>query len=109
MTRRPTDAERIDSAVSAVLEGRTVALPPAFAGELAAARVLRAELHAVPAAASFEEALTRRLVDSTLRSSGPWIGGFVRQHQRLILTGALGSVVLSTAGAAVLAWRLVHR
>jgi hypothetical protein len=37
------------------------------------------------------------------------VTGFARQHARLLVTGAVGSVVVSTAGAAVVAWRLVHR
>jgi hypothetical protein len=109
MTHRPTDAERIDQAVSAVLEGRAVALPPTLASELAAARIVRSGLPAVPPGASFEEALTRRLADAPPGSPGRLVGGFIRQHQRLILTGALGSVLVSTAGAAVVAWRLANR
>lgn len=109
MTRRPTDAERIDHAVSAVLEDRPVALPPALADELAAARALRADLHPVPPGEGFEEALAQRLSDDRGLNPGRWMSGFVRHHQRLVLTGALGSVLVSTASAAVIAWRLVHR
>ena len=109
MTRRPTHAERIDRAVSAVLEDRPVAVPPPLADELAAARALRADLPLVPPGDAFEEALAHRLSDDHLISPGQRVSGFVRHHQRLVLTGALGSVLVSTAGAAVLAWRLVHR
>jgi hypothetical protein len=109
MTRRPTDAQRIDHAVSAVLEDRPVALPPALADELSAARALRADLPLVPPGDAFEEALAHRLSDGRANNAGNWVSGFVRHHHRLVLTGALGSVLVSTAGAAVLAWRLVHR
>jgi len=109
MTRRPTDAQRIDHAVSAVLEGRPVALPPPLADELAAARALRADLPLVPPGVGFEEALAQHLSDGRALSPRRWASGFVRHHQRLVLTGALGSALVSTAGAAVIAWRLVHR
>jgi hypothetical protein len=109
MTRRPTDSQRIDHAVSAVLEDRPVALPPPLADELSAARALHADLPLVPPSDGFEEALARRLSDGHTLNAGRRVSGFVRHHQRLVLTGALGSVLVSTAGAAVLAWRLVHR
>jgi hypothetical protein len=109
MTRRPTDAQRIDHAVSAVLDDRPVALPPPLADELSAARALRAGLPLVPPSDGFEEALARHLSDGHTQNAGRWVSGFVRHHQRLVLTGAVGSVLVSTAGAAVLAWRHVHR
>jgi hypothetical protein len=110
MTRRPTDAERIDQAVNAVLEDHPAALPPYLANELAAARALRADLHPVPPGEAFEEALGERLIGGELTvSPSRRVSGFVRHHQRLVLTGAVGSVVVSTAGAAVIAWRLARR
>lgn len=95
--------------MSAVLEDRPVALPPPLADELSAARALRADLPLVPPGDAFEETLAHRLSDGPPHTAGRRVGGFVRHHQRLLLTGALGSVLVSTAGAAVLAWRLVHR
>jgi hypothetical protein len=109
MTRRPTDAQRIDRAVSAVLEDRPVALPPPLADELSTARALRADLPLVPPGDAFEEALALRLSDGHTSDAGSWVGDFARRHHRLVLTGAVGSVLVSTAGAAVFAWRLVHR
>lgn len=110
MTRRPTDAERVDQAVNAVLEDHPAALPPLLANELAAARALRSDLHLVPPGDEFEEALAERLMGGELTlSPGRRVSGFVRHHQRLVLTGAVGSVVVSTAGAAVIAWRLARR
>jgi hypothetical protein len=109
MTRRPTDSQRIDQAVSAVLGDRPIALPPPLADELSAARALRAGLPLVPPSDGFEEALAHRLSDGRSHNAGRRVSGFVRHHQRLVLTGALGSVLVSTAGAAVLAWRMVHR
>lgn len=109
MTRRPTDAERVDEAVSAVLEDHPTALPPFLANELAAARALRADLPLVPPGDEFEETLGQRLIGGKLSvSPGRRVSGFVRHHQRLVLTGAVGSVVVSTAGA-VIAWRLARR
>ena len=108
MTGHPTDAERIDAAVSAVLDDRLLAVPPSLAAELAAARALRTDLPLVPPGATFEDALGRRLSGSGLLPALR-VQGFVRHHQRLILTGALGSALVSTASAAVLAWRLTHR
>jgi hypothetical protein len=110
MTRRPTDAERVDQAVSAMLEDHPATLPPFLANELAAARALRADLRLVPAGDEFEETLAQRLIGGALTvSPGRRVSGFVRHHQRLVLTGAVGSVVVSTAGAAVIAWRLARR
>ena len=109
MTRRPTDAERVDQAVSAVLEDHAAALPPFLANELATARALRADLRLIPPGDEFEETLAQRLISGELtRSPGRRVSGFVRHHQRLVLTGAVGSVVVSTAGA-VIAWRLARR
>ena len=105
---RPTDAERVDRAVSAVLEDEPAILPPALARELATARTLRAGLHAVPPGVAFEEALARRLGDHRSRLD-PRLTGFVRQHGRLVVTGAVGSALVSGAGVAMVAWRLVHR
>ncbi|MGH2462045.1 MAG: hypothetical protein ACRDFZ_00285 [Candidatus Limnocylindria bacterium] len=109
MTRRPTDAERVDLAVNAVLDDRPVALPPALADELAAAHVLRTDLHLVPPGVDFEAALGQRLMDDPALKAGGRVTGFVRHHQRLVLTGAVGSVVVSTAGVAVIARRLARR
>jgi hypothetical protein len=105
---RPTDAERVDRAVSAILDGEPAVLPPTLAAELATARTVRDRLLPVPPGASFEAALARRLAGG---GSGldHRLGGFVRQHGRLVVTGAVGSFVVSTAGVAVVAWRLVHR
>jgi hypothetical protein len=107
-TTRPTTAERLDQAVSAVLDGAPVAVPPALAPELAAARTLRDGLRPVPPGARFEGALARRL-DTAAQPPGNPVIGFWRHHHRLALTGAVGSVVVSTAGVAVVAWRFVHR
>lgn len=107
-TSGPTDAERIDRAVTALLGDEPVAVPPSLTGELATARAVRDGLHPVPPGAEFEANLARRLtvggspIDHRLTA-------FVRHHQRLVLTGALGSVVVSTASVAVMAWRLGHR
>ena len=109
MTPRPTDAERVDHAVSAVLEDRPAALPPPLSEELAAARALRADLHPVPPGVDFEEALAQRLRDDPVLGPSRRVSGFVRHHQRLVLTGAVGSVVVSTAGVAVIALRLARR
>jgi uncharacterized iron-regulated membrane protein len=110
MTRHPTDAERVDQAVNAVLEDHPAALPPVLANELAAARALRSDLHLVPPGNEFEEALAERLMGGELTPSPSHrVSGFVRHHQRLVLTGAVGSLVVSTAGAAVIAWRLARR
>jgi hypothetical protein len=103
----PTNAERIDQAVTAVLRDDPVAVPPQLAPELAIARALRSGLHPVPPGVEFEGELARRLEAGAADERG--IGAFLRQHQRLVLTGAVGSVVVSTAGVAVVAWRLVHR
>jgi hypothetical protein len=105
---RPTNAERLDQAVSAVLDGTTVAVPPALVQELAVARTLRDGLHPVPPGVGFESALARRLEAAGLPAGNPVVG-FWRHHHRLALTGAVGSVVVSTAGVAVVAWRFVHR
>ncbi|HEV7200726.1 MAG TPA: hypothetical protein VGO32_07995 [Candidatus Limnocylindria bacterium] len=104
-TRRPTDAERIDQAVAALLDGTSAAVPPALAAELATAHAVRAGLPLIPAGARFEAQLARQLGAVPDRR----LAGFVRQHQRLVLTGAVGSVVVSTASVAVVAWRVVHR
>lgn len=85
-------------------------MQPDLGAELAAARALRADLPLVPAAPRFEEALGRRLSQEAAPGrGGRWVRRLLRHHQRLILTGALGSVLISTAGAAIVAWRLVHR
>lgn len=104
-----TDADRLDRAVTAVLAGEPAAVPPTLADHLAAARVLRTALHPVPAGSAFEDALGARLASGPRTDPGRLMGQFVRHHQRLVVTGAVSSVVLSTASAAVLAWRLVHR
>lgn len=109
MTRRPTDAERVDAAVSAVLDDRAALLPPALAGELAVAHALHERLPLVPPGATFEGELARRLEGDRGIAVARRVHGFLHDHQRLVLTGAVGSVLLSTASAAVLAWRLVHR
>lgn len=106
---RPTDAERIDRAVSAVLDGEPAAVPPTLADELATARALREGLHPVPPGSAFEAGLASRLEAEATRAADRRLLGFVRHHQRLVLTGAVGSVVVSTAGMAVVAWRYVHR
>jgi hypothetical protein len=105
---RPTTAERLDQAVSAVLDGAPAAVPPALAPELAAARTLRDGLHPVPPGVTFEGSLARRLESAGRPADNP-VAGFWRHHHRLALTGAVGSVVVSTAGVAVIAWRFVHR
>jgi hypothetical protein len=105
----PTRASQVDHVVSAILGDRLTLRSPDLGAELAAARALRADLPLVPAAPRFEEALARRLSREAGPRSGGWLQRFVRHHQRLILTGALGSVLISTAGAAIVAWRLVHR
>jgi hypothetical protein len=105
---RPTSAERLDEAVTAVLDGAPVAVPPALAAELAVARTLRDGLRPVPPGVTFEGALARRLETAGHAAGNPVIG-FWRHHHRLVLTGAVGSVVVSTAGMAVVAWRFVHR
>lgn len=103
--RRPTDAERLDRAVTAIIEGTSAAVPPPLAPELATAHAVRAALPPIPAGERFEARLARRLGPTPDRH----LSGFLRHHQRLILTGALGSVVVSTASVAVVAWRVVHR
>jgi hypothetical protein len=108
LVARPTTAERLDQAVSAVLEGAAAAVPPALAPELAVARALRDGLHPVPPGVTFEGALAQRLEAAGRPTANPVIG-FWRHHHRLVLTGAVGSVVVSTAGVAVVAWRFVHR
>ena len=109
MTDVRTDAERVDHALSAILEDRPAVLPPALADELAVARALRADLHLVPPGSGFEDALALRLSGEEDDRPDRWVRGFLRHHQRLVLTGAVGSAVASAAGMAVLAWRLVHR
>ncbi len=99
--------------MSALLAGSSDALPPNLAAELATARAVRAGLPPVPAGARFDADLARRLfahrsADGTARLDDR-LTGFVKHHQRLVLTGALGSVVVSTASVAVVAWRMVHR
>jgi len=101
-------ATQVDRALDAVLDDRMPVFPPELGSELAVARALRADLPLVPAAPSFEEALARRLSQTAPDPEG-LMHRFVRHHHRLVLTGALGSVLISTAGAAVVAWRLVHR
>lgn len=105
---RPTTAERLDQAVSDVLDGAQAVVPPSLAAELAVARTLREGLRPVPPGERFEVALGRRLASAGLPASNPLLG-FWRHHHRLVLTGAVGSVVVSTAGVAVFAWRFVHR
>ncbi|RPH37116.1 MAG: hypothetical protein EHM90_00255 [Chloroflexi bacterium] len=105
---RPTDAERIDQAVTSVLDDQPVAVPPGLAPELAVARTLRECLPPVPPGALFEADLARRLEASGV-PGGNRLPSFLRHHHRLVVTGAVGSVVVSTAGMAVVAWRLVHR
>lgn len=109
MTPTPTDADLLDRAVSALLDDGPAAVPPALASELATARVLHGTLSAVPPGADFEDALARRLAGGARRDPGRQVTHFARHHQRLVVTGAVSSVLLSTASAAVLAWRLVHR
>jgi hypothetical protein len=112
MTLQPatgsTDAEHVDRAISAVLDDEPALVPPALAAELATDRALREGLHPVPPGLAFEEALARRLGEDRF-GLDQRVTGFARQHARLLVTGAVGSVVVSTAGAAVVAWRLVHR
>jgi hypothetical protein len=108
-TSPPTDAERIDRAVTALLGDEPVAVPPTLAEELATARAVRAGLHPVPPGGEFEANLARRLEGGGLPSIDHWLTAFVRHHQRLVLTGAVGSVVVSTASVALMAWRLGHR
>lgn len=105
---RPTDAERIDRAVTSVLDGLPVAVPPTLAEELAMAQALREGLHPVPPGAGFEAGLARRLEAGAV-PAGDKLPSFLRHHHRLLVTGAVGSVVVSTAGMAVVAWRIVHR
>jgi hypothetical protein len=105
---RPTTAERLDLAVSTLLDEGAAVVPPALASELAVARSLRDGLRPVPPGARFEGALARRLETAGQPAANP-VAGFWRHHQRLVVTGALGSVVVSTAGLAAVAWRLVHR
>ena len=109
MHSRSTDADRLDRAVTAMLADEPVAVPPTLADQLAMARVLRAALSSVPAGSEFEDALAERLARGPRTDPGRLMSRFVRHHQRLVVTGAVSSVVLSTASAAVLAWRLVHR
>jgi hypothetical protein len=105
---RPTSAERIDQAVSAILDDAPAAVPPGLAPELAVARTLRDGLRPVPPGERFESSLAQRLETAGRPTANP-VAGFWRHHHRLVLTGAVGSVVVSTAGAAVVAWRIVHR
>ena len=105
---RPTSAERLDQAVSAVLADAQAIVPPALAAELAVARTLREVLHPVPPGLTFEGALARRLASAGTPARNPVLE-FWRDHHRLVVTGAVGSVVVSTAGFAVVAWRFVHR
>ena len=84
-------------------------MPPTLAAELAMARALRDSLHPVPPGSGFEASLGRRLDAGVARAADRRLMGFVRHHQRLVLTSAVGSVVVSTAGMAVVAWRYVHR
>jgi hypothetical protein len=106
---RPTDAERLDRAVSSMLDDEPAAVPPTLALELATARAVREGLHPIPPSAGFEAALARRIRAGTVAGDHRWTE-FLRHHQRLVVTGAVGSVVVSTAaGAAVVAWRHVHR
>ena len=107
--RRPTDAERVDRAVTALLDDAPVAVPPTLAAELATAEALRAALHQVPPGTRFETALARRLAAARGPGADRRLTGFLRHHHRLVLTGAVGSVVVSTASVAVVAWRVVHR
>lgn len=109
MTTSPTDADLLDRAVSALLDDEPATVPPALADELAVARVLSGSLSAVPPGAEFEDALARRLTRGSRGDPGRLMGRFARHHQRLVVTGAVSSVLLSTASAAVLAWRLAHR
>lgn len=109
MDSHSTDADRLDRAVTAVLADEPAAVPSTLAHQLAVARVLRTTLSPVPAGSAFEDALAERLALGLRTDPGRLMGGFVRHHQRLVVTGAVSSVVLSTASAAVLAWRLVHR
>ncbi len=104
-----TDADRLDRAVTAVLADEPAAVPPTLADQLALARVLRTALAPVPAGSAFEDHLAERLAHGPEADPGRLMSQFVRHHQRLVVTGAVSSVVLSTASAAVLAWRLVHR
>jgi hypothetical protein len=106
---RSTDAERIDRAVTSVLNDEPAAVPPTLATELAMARALREGLPPVPPGSAFEASLARRLEAAAMRAADRRLMGFVRHHQRLVLTGAVGSGVVSTAGMAVVAWRYVHR
>jgi hypothetical protein len=108
-TSGPTDAERIDRAVTALLGDEPVAVPPTLADELATARAVQAGLHPVPPGAEFEADLARRLSEGGLPSIDHRLTTFVRHHQRLVLTGAVGSVVVSTASVALMAWRMGHR
>jgi hypothetical protein len=105
---RPTSAERLDQAVTAVLEGAPTAVPPALTRELAVARTLHEGLRPIPPGVTFEGALAHRLEVAASPSGNPVVG-FWRHHHRLALTGAVGSVVVSTASVAVIAWRFVHR
>lgn len=104
----PTDAERMDRAVTALLADDPVAVPSTLAGELATARAIRAGLPVVPPGAAFEADLARQLGTGDL-STDRRLTEFIRHHHRMVLTGAVGSVVVSTASVAVMAWRLGHR
>jgi hypothetical protein len=104
-----TDADRLDRAVTALLTDEPAAVPPTLADQLAIARAVRTAITPIPVGAAFEDALAERLAHGPFADPGRLMTQFVRHHQRLVVTGAVSSVVLSTASAAVLAWRLVHR
>lgn len=91
--------------MAALLDDASAAIPPDLALELETAQAVRTGLPPIPPGARFEARLARRLGGVPDRR----LAGFFRHHQRLVLTGAVGSVVVSTASVAVVAWRVVHR
>lgn len=109
MTRRPTPAEQVDRVVGAILSDQPIAAPSSLADELAVARALRAGLAPVPPSDAFTDTLARLLRGEPAARAGHRLNSLLRDHHRLVLTGALGSVLISTASAAVVAWRMAHR
>lgn len=99
----------MDRVVSAILSDQPIAAPAELADELAVARAVRLGLAPIPPSDVFADSLARLLRGEPAARAGHRLHSLLRDHHRLVLTGALGSVLISTASAALLAWRMAHR
>lgn len=105
-----TQAEELDRAIDAVLDGARPAVGTELLPLMRVAEAVRAAVAPQPVAPAFEQRLAARLVTgSGGRLTVPRLGE-IRPSGRLVATGAVGSAAIGLAGVTAYAvWRVAHR